>query len=69
MEFHRRHEAATVGEEEVDVKDLMGLTNEIIPFHMKHNAEPEAVVGPARYCLPRHRVTIDSIDEDSMCGG
>ena len=41
MEFHRRHEAATVGEEEVDVKDLMGLVNEIIPFHMKHIAEPE----------------------------
>ena len=28
---------------EVDNSDLMGLVDEIIPFHMKHNAEPEAV--------------------------
>ena len=28
---------------EVDNEDLMGQVNEIVPFHMKHNAEPEAV--------------------------
>ena len=28
---------------EADNSDLMGLVDEIIPFHMKHNAEPEAV--------------------------
>jgi 26S proteasome regulatory subunit N1 len=29
--------------EEKPVEDLMGLVRQIIPFHVQHNAEPEAV--------------------------
>ncbi|PIA32537.1 hypothetical protein AQUCO_04400025v1 [Aquilegia coerulea] len=29
--------------EEADIDDLMGLVTQIVAFHMKHNAEPEAV--------------------------
>ena len=29
--------------ENASVDDLMGLVLEIVPFHMEHNAEPEAV--------------------------
>jgi len=40
MEYHRRVEQ---GGEGAVVEDLMTLVYEIIPFHMQHNAEPEAV--------------------------
>mmetsp|Transcript_21359 Transcript_21359/g.53017 ORF Transcript_21359/g.53017 Transcript_21359/m.53017 type:complete len:946 (-) Transcript_21359:182-3019(-) len=43
MEYHRRQEVATKDGEQVTVDDLMSLVDVIIPFHMKHNAEPEAV--------------------------
>ena len=43
MEFHRRQEEAGTDAMQVDNEDLMGQVEEIIPFHMKHNAEPEAV--------------------------
>ena len=42
-EFHRRQEEAGTDSMQVDNEDLMGLINVIVPFHMKHNAEPEAV--------------------------
>ena len=43
MEYHRRQEEAAKDGAEVDVNDLMKLVDVIVPFHMKHNAEPEAV--------------------------
>ena len=39
-EYHRRMEQDG---ENASVDDLMGLVLEIVPFHMEHNAEPEAV--------------------------
>lgn len=39
-EYRRRTEQEG---EQASVDDLMGLVHEIIPFHMQHNAEPEAV--------------------------
>jgi 26S proteasome regulatory subunit N1 len=43
VEYHRRQEEAAKDGAEVSVEDIMALVNVIIPFHMKHNAEPEAV--------------------------
>mmetsp|Transcript_8280 Transcript_8280/g.24366 ORF Transcript_8280/g.24366 Transcript_8280/m.24366 type:complete len:927 (+) Transcript_8280:125-2905(+) len=47
IEYHRRADLEE-GEEGVttkdkDVDDLMKLVKDIVPFHMSHNAEPEAV--------------------------
>lgn len=47
IEYHRRadleegEEGVTAKDKEVD--DLMKLVKDIVPFHMSHNAEPEAV--------------------------
>ena len=40
VEYHRRQEKDA---DAADTSDLNGLISEIIPFHMAHNAEPEAV--------------------------
>ena len=42
-EFHRRQDESAKEGKDTDVEDLFGLVSEVIPFHMKHNAEPEAV--------------------------
>ena len=39
-EYHRRIEQDG---DKASMEDLMGLVHEIVPFHMQHNAEPEAV--------------------------
>lgn len=43
MEYHRRQDESAKGGTELIVDDLMTLVDVIVPFHMKHNAEPEAV--------------------------
>lgn len=43
MEYHRRQEEGAKDGSQVNVDDLVALVNVIVPFHMKHNAEPEAV--------------------------
>eukprot|EP00740_Mantoniella_antarctica_P001514 CAMPEP_0181360948 /NCGR_PEP_ID=MMETSP1106-20121128/6991_1 /TAXON_ID=81844 /ORGANISM="Mantoniella antarctica, Strain SL-175" /LENGTH=951 /DNA_ID=CAMNT_0023474361 /DNA_START=174 /DNA_END=3029 /DNA_ORIENTATION=- len=42
-EYHRRQEDAAADGTQANFDDLVTLVNVIVPFHMQHNAEPEAV--------------------------
>jgi 26S proteasome regulatory subunit N1 len=57
-EYHRRSDLAAKDGKDAEVEDLMSLVRDIVPFHMKHNAEPEAVdllIEVENLSLPRAR--------------
>ncbi|CAN0496974.1 unnamed protein product [Ectocarpus sp. 12 AP-2014] len=43
QEYSARRIGAAAGGGDADVSDLMALVDDIVPFHLQHNAEAEAV--------------------------
>ena len=70
IEYHRREADLEEGEEGVtttdkDVDDLMKLVKDIVPFHMSHNAEPEAV--DLLIEVEKLEYLIDHVTENNYC--